>query len=76
MLESGLNERLTRVSRGTPMGDLLARYWHPISTTGELHGVPVKAVRLLGMDLTLFMDRKGALGLIAQRCAHRRVDLK
>ncbi len=76
MLESGLNERLTRVSRGTPMGDLLARYWHPISTTGELHDDPVKAVRLLGMDLTLFMDRRGALGLIAQRCAHRRVDLK
>jgi 5,5'-dehydrodivanillate O-demethylase len=76
MLASEQNERLTRVSLGTPMGDLLARYWHPIATTGELHENPVKPVKLLGLPLTLFQDRQGRLGLVQQRCAHRRVDLK
>jgi len=76
MLTSEQNKRITRVSPGTPMGDLLARYWHPIATTGELHDNPVRPVKLLGVPLTLFQDRQGRLGLIQQRCAHRRVDLK
>ena len=29
------NERLTRVGRGTPMGELLRRYWHPVAATME-----------------------------------------
>lgn len=76
MLATEQNERITRVSLGTPMGDLLARYWHPVATTGELHDNPVKPVKLLGVPLTLFQDRQGKLGLLEQRCAHRRVDLK
>ena len=71
MLTSEQNKRITRVSPGTPMGDLLARYWHPIATTGELHDNPVRPVKLLGVPLTLFQDRQGRLGLIQQRCAHR-----
>ena len=31
-------------------------------------------IRILGEDLTLFKDCEGRLGLIDQRCAHRRVD--
>jgi len=30
------NEFLTRVGPGTPAGDLLRRYWHPVSAAGEL----------------------------------------
>jgi len=70
------NERLTRVGPGTPMGELLRRYWHPIAVTGELEANPVKPVRILGEKLTLFRDRAGRLGLIGQRCAHRLVDLR
>ena len=76
MLSAEQNERLTQVSAGTPMGELLRRYWHPISTTGLLHDNPVQPVKLLGESLTLYQDRSGRLGLLAQRCAHRRVDLK
>ncbi len=42
------NERLTRVGPGTPMGNLLRRYWHPIGTALELEREPVQRVRLLG----------------------------
>lgn len=76
MLSVEQNQRLTQVSAGTPMGELLRRYWHPISTTGELHENPVRPVRVMGEDLTLYRDRSGTLGLIGQRCAHRRMDLR
>lgn len=76
MLKPEENERLTRVGPGTPMGELLRRYWHPIAVTGELAENPVKPVRILGESLTLYRDRSGTLGLIGQRCAHRLVDLR
>ena len=75
MLTAEEDERLTRVGLGTPMGNLLRRYWHPIAAGTQLDENPVKAVRLLGEDLTLFKDKKGRLGLIADRCAHRHVKL-
>ena len=76
MLSAEENERLTRVGPGTPAGELLRRYWHPVATSAELAANPVKGARLLGESLTLFRDRRGRLGLVAQRCAHRGVDLK
>src|SRR5947209_7390180 len=76
MLKPEDNERLTRVGPGTPMGELMRRYWQPIAVTGELDKNPVKPVRILGENLTLYRSRSGELGLIAQRCAHRLVDLR
>ena len=76
MLSAEQNEQLTRVGPGTPMGTLMRRYWHPVATCYEMAANPVKAVQVLGEALTLFRDRQGRLGLIGQRCAHRRVDLK
>jgi 5,5'-dehydrodivanillate O-demethylase oxygenase subunit len=76
MLTKEQNERLTRVGSGTPMGNLLRRYWHPVAASLQLHEDPVKAVRLLGEDYVLFRDRKGQLGFVEARCAHRQVELK
>jgi 5,5'-dehydrodivanillate O-demethylase oxygenase subunit len=76
MLKPEENERLTRVGPGTPMGELMRRYWQPIAVTGELDNNPVKPIRILGENLTLFRSRSGELGLIGQRCAHRLVDLR
>jgi 5,5'-dehydrodivanillate O-demethylase len=58
------------------MGALMRRYWHPVATSYEMSHNPTKAVRILGESLTMFKDRSGTYGLIAQRCAHRSVDLK
>lgn len=69
------NERLTRVGPGTPMGEVLRRYWHPIAAAAELDDVAVKPVRLLGEDLVLFKDRGGRHGLVDRHCPHRRADL-
>ena len=75
MLSVKENERLTRVGPGTPMGELMRRYWHPIAASKELQENPTKSVRLLGESLVLYRDRQGRLGLIDEACAHRRVNL-
>jgi 5,5'-dehydrodivanillate O-demethylase len=75
MLSIEQNERLTRVGPGTPMGELMRRYWQPIAVVSELRETPTKSIRLLGESLVLYKDRKGRLGLIEEACAHRRVNL-
>jgi len=75
MLTSQENDALTQVGKGTPMGELMRRYWHPIAATAELDDRPTKAVRLMGEDLVLYKDRSGTFGLIDRLCPHRRVDL-
>src|SRR3954467_11768133 len=77
MLSKEDNETLTRVGPGTPMGELMRRYWHPIAAAQELVDNPfrTKEVRILGEDLVLYRDRRGTLGLIERYCSHRRVNL-
>src|SRR5437588_7257068 len=76
MLSKAENELLTQVGPGTPMGELMRRYWHPIAAAGELDNpFRTKEVRVLGEDLVLYRDRSGQLGLVESRCSHRRVNL-
>mgnify|MGYP001189688846 CR=1 FL=1 len=75
MLSAQDNERLTRVTRGTPMGELMRRYWQPVAITSELKSRRAMPVRILGEDLVLYEDRSGTYGLIGRFCPHRRVDL-
>jgi nitrite reductase/ring-hydroxylating ferredoxin subunit len=65
---------LTRVARGTPMGELLRRYWHPVGLTSDAGELP-KIVRVLGEELVLFRDRAGRTGLLYPRCVHRGASL-
>ena len=77
MLTREENERLTRVGRGTPTGELLRRFWLPFLLTADLSepdGAPVR-VGLLGERLLAFRDTSGRIGLIDRACAHRCADL-
>ena len=77
MLTREENERLTRVGRGTPMGELVRRFWLPFLLESDLHepdGPPVR-VTLLGERLVAFRDTDGRIGLIDRACAHRCADL-
>jgi hypothetical protein len=40
MLTAEQNEELTQVAAGTPMGELLRRYWYPVAFTRELEEFP------------------------------------
>jgi 5,5'-dehydrodivanillate O-demethylase len=75
MLTQKQNERLTRVGRGTPCGELLRRYWWPAAASSELDNESVVSVRMLGEDLALYRTEGGKLGLMAERCAHRGASL-
>jgi 5,5'-dehydrodivanillate O-demethylase len=76
MLTKEENDFLTRVGPGTPAGDLLRRYWHPIAIAQELTPEqPTRFVRLLGENLVLFRDKLGRVGLIGDRCSHRSASL-
>ena len=68
------NKLLTEVGRGTPMGELMRRYWQPIGAAVDLENKWTRRVRLLGEDLVIFKDRQGRLGLIAEQCPHRRAS--
>ena len=37
MKPSTTRTELTSVGRGTPMGELLRRYWHPVGQIGRAH---------------------------------------
>jgi len=76
LITPAMNERLTRVGPGTPCGELMRRYWIPIGPFAQLLETPVRKVRFLGEDLVLYRDTSGTIGLIGDRCLHRRVDLQ
>jgi 5,5'-dehydrodivanillate O-demethylase oxygenase subunit len=71
----GTEQRLTRVGPGTPCGELMRRYWHPISGSTDLPRRGVKPVRILGEDLVLYRDKTGGLGLLEPHCPHRQAGL-
>ena len=72
MLTEQENERLTRVGPGTPGGELLRRYWHPVAIGSDLAEHGAKPVTVLGESLVLYRDRGGTLGLVDDHCPHRR----
>ena len=77
MLTREENELLCRVGPGTPMGEVFRRYWLPALLSYELlaHDCPPVRVKLLGEDLVAFRDSCGRVGLLAERCSHRRASL-
>jgi len=76
MLTGEENEALTRVGPGTPAGELLRRYWHPVAVAAELtEENPTKFVRILGENLVLFRNKRGNVGILEERCPHRGASL-
>ena len=60
MLSKEENEFLTRVGPGTPAGEMLRRYWWPVSFSEAVksQAAPVK-ITLLAEDFVLFRDGEG-----------------
>ena len=70
------NELLSRVGRGTPMGNMMRRFWVPAMRTEKLEagGAPQK-LRILGEDLVAFRASDGRVGVFDEACPHRGVSL-
>jgi phenylpropionate dioxygenase-like ring-hydroxylating dioxygenase large terminal subunit len=77
MLKTEINELLTRIGPGTPMGDLFRCYWLPALLAEELpeNDCPPVRVKILSERLIAFRDSEGRYGLIDEFCAHRGTSL-
>ena len=77
MLSREENQLITRAGPGTPLGELMRRYWIPALLSEDIREcdcAPVR-VRLLGEDLVAFRDSQGRVGLLAEHCSHRGTSL-
>jgi phthalate 4,5-dioxygenase len=70
-------ELIVRTDPGTPMGNLMRRYWVAILLSSEIPepDCPQVRIKILGEPLLAFRDTKGRAGLISEFCAHRGVSL-
>ncbi len=73
MLSKEQNELLTRVGKGTPMGEMMRRYWHPIALSSELPHPDCDPLRqpLLGETFVIWRDSDGKVGVMEELCMHR-----
>lgn len=62
---------LPQCAAGTPMGDLLRTFWHPIATAASLKTGEAQAIRVMGEDLTLYRGESGKPYLVGGLCPHR-----
>lgn len=69
MLSQSDNELLTRVGPGTPMGELMRRYWIPAVLSSEVAagGIPHRT-RLLGEDLLVLRLTSGLSTTMSPLC--------
>ena len=68
------NDLLTQVGPGTPCGEFMRRFWHPVLASRNVTHRP-REIRLLGEDLIIFRDGQGRPGLLYPRCMHRGTSL-
>jgi 5,5'-dehydrodivanillate O-demethylase len=69
------NERLIAVGPGSPAGELLRQYWHPLVPSEQL---PVGGVRrevLLDEPVVVYRDDYGGVHAVAEACPHRGASL-
>ena len=67
--------RLTHVGFGTPMGELMRRYWQPVCMSSELADLP-KFLEILGEELVAYRDTSGRVGVLGAHCIHRGTSLE
>jgi len=71
------NDFLTQTGPGTPVGNLLRRYWIPALLAEEVPEpdcAPVR-VKVLSERLLAFRDTQGRVGVVDEFCAQRGVSL-
>ena len=71
------HELLTKVGRGTPMGEYMRRFWQPVALSSQV-AAPDSApllTWLLGERLVVFRDSNGKVGVLDDHCLHRGVSL-
>lgn len=71
----GHDPELTETGPGTPMGEYMRGFWHPICMSIELTDTP-RYLKILGEELVAFKDGSGAVGVLHAHCVHRGASLE
>lgn len=71
----GPDLELTSVKPGSPMGELMRRYWQPLCLSTDLADLPVK-IMILGEEVVAFRDKRGNVGALEPHCSHRGTSLE
>jgi phthalate 4,5-dioxygenase len=73
MLTREENELLVRTGPGTPMGEVMRRYWMPVVFSNQLPkpDCPPLRVKIMNEKLVVFRTTDGRVGLVDERCPHR-----
>jgi nitrite reductase/ring-hydroxylating ferredoxin subunit len=66
---------LTETGPGSPMGEYMRRFWHPICMSIELTDTP-HYLKILGEELVAFRDKSGRVGVLHAHCCHRGASLE
>lgn len=66
---------LTETGPGTPMGEYMRRFWHPVCMSIELTDTP-RFLKILGEELVAFRDGSGRIGVLHAHCVHRGASLE
>ncbi len=76
-MKQDMADVITRTGAGTPMGELMRRYWVPVMQSNEIAEPdgPQVRVQILGEKLIAFRDTEGRPGLLNEFCPHRGVSL-
>lgn len=73
--EPSHDPELTEVGPGTPTGEYMRRFWHPVCMSIELTDTP-RFLKILGEELVCFRDGSGRIGLLHAHCVHRGASLE
>jgi nitrite reductase/ring-hydroxylating ferredoxin subunit len=71
----GHDPELTEVGPGTPMGEYMRGFWHPVCMSIELTDTP-RFLTILGEELVAFRDGSGRVGVLHAHCVHRGASLE
>jgi len=76
-MDKTMADTLVRTGPGTPMGNVMRRYWVPVLQANEIAepDCPPVKVQILGEKLLAFRDTEGKAALISEFCSHRGVSL-
>jgi 5,5'-dehydrodivanillate O-demethylase len=74
MLSREEHEMLTRVGSGTPLGEVLRRFWQPVGLSELVTSKPQR-MKVLGEELLLYRGQSGKAVATQLRCAHRSLAL-
>jgi phenylpropionate dioxygenase-like ring-hydroxylating dioxygenase large terminal subunit len=71
----GHDPELTETGPGTPMGEYMRGFWHPVCMSAQLGDTPL-FLKILTEELVAFRDKSGAIGVLHAHCVHRGASLE